>query len=233
MLPPLLEPATIISNHNKNFVPLPAEVPMLKCAVSMLLALLFYCPSHLAAAITADDAFAQLADKPISYAVEGVICEQLVALQMQEAYPAPQYKITTGIAYAAKGRTLGELDVVVMDTQRNHRVIEVIEVKCTKSPARMLHKAKEQLARFVQTLASKQSIILYSTDNNPRIHYQKSQFISAQMGTASVSGSQGVGYNYELPFSKDEAMAIRRRIQTCQKQGQCARPPLAVVPNHP
>ena len=63
--------------------------------------------------------FAELKKIPRDYQDAGSICEEVARLDMQREYPAPQFTVEVGIAYADEERTVGELDIIIFDNNMN------------------------------------------------------------------------------------------------------------------
>ena len=171
----------------------------------------------LACALTLEEAYQQLSQQPIDYTNEGMICEQLMVLELQESLQG--HTITRGILYRNYKRILGELDVVVFyDSQ----VVSVIEVKCSKSPWRVLAHAKEQLARFQSYLGK--DIEIHLADD-PNETYEQDIFVdSTEYLAASVADSKQYGFDSELSFTKEEAINLKDRLVACQNDGDCPKP---------
>jgi Holliday junction resolvase-like predicted endonuclease len=139
-------------------------------------------------ALTLEQAYQQLNQQPIDYTNEGMICEQLMVLELQEILP--EHTILRGILYRNSERILGELDVVVFE---NNQAVSVIEVKCSKSPWRVLAHAKEQLARFQSYLGK--DIEIHLADD-PDETYEQDMFVdSTKYLAASVAASKQYGFD--------------------------------------
>jgi len=172
-------------------------------------------------ALTIEQAYEELRTKPINYTNEGMICEQLMVLELKE-YLAPTIK--RGIIYRESltklSRILGELDVVVFD-ENFERAVFVIEVKCSAKPWLVLAHAREQLSRFRGYLGT--AITLYLA-SNPREVFPQELFSDVVYLTASVKGSKEYGYDLALSLSKEEASELRGRLMACQDRGECPAP---------
>lgn len=180
---------------------------------------LFFTP---ASALTLEEAYQRLRDKPVDYTNQGAICEQVVALQVDD-YFTDYHHVAVGITYrnSPHGQTVGELDVVVFKgASENREAVAVIEVKCSSRPGRQLRHAREQLRRFETSLKRNGRLILKST-TAPYEVYSSEIFIDPDYMAGSVVGSMASGYDLEIPFTKSEALALRRRLIACQNRGEC------------
>ncbi len=93
--------------------------------------------------------FDAIKDTGVNYKPDGAVCEQVVILQMQQAYPADQYALTSGVEYDIGDGTVGELDLVVVNKSTQH--VELVgEVKCWHDFGAAMDKAKAQRDRFMQ-----------------------------------------------------------------------------------
>lgn len=157
-----------------------------------------------------------------NFVIEGTVCEEVARLRMFEKYPAQAHEIITGIAYtdARSHRTIGELDVVVI-RKADAMVLLVAEVKCWASLSGALNKAKNQRARFLQTLASGIPILLHTT-GTPYVTFPRTAFSqSPPFISISQSGGEAVGFEATLGYSLDEMKNLRKQLLSCQAAGQC------------
>jgi hypothetical protein len=154
-----------------------------------------------------------------SYQNMGTICEQIARLDFQHEYPAPRYRVETGIAYAVSNQVIGELDVVIFDTQ-SRKALMMVEVKCWSDLRDALKKARSQIRRFQSYIQSNQKVELYSTKTHR--YYDQEQFkeISAFL-TLSQLGGKSEGFDRTLEFTLSETRELRDRMMDCQAQRQC------------
>lgn len=189
----------------------------------LVLSVLFSVSSSPASALTLEEAYLRLRDKPIDYTNQGAICEQIVALQAED-YFSDYHHVAVGITYrnSPHGHTVGELDVVVFKgaSEDTREAVAVIEVKCSSRPGRMLGHARKQLRRFETSLNQNGRLVLRSTIS-PYEEYSSKIFIDPDFLAGSVVGSMASGYDLEIPFTKSEALALRRRLIACQNRGEC------------
>lgn len=163
------------------------------------------------------DLVEQLRDSGEKYEVIGTICEQAAKLDMAREYPAPRYHVETGISYGSKERTVGELDVVVFDSDNS--AVFIGEVKCWKSFSGALRKAREQRKRFQSAIASGSKLSFWHSEDSG---HQQSAFEGRSTFQAiSQKGGQGSGFERELSFSLEELMDAREQLMACQKSGKC------------
>nr|BFD67058.1 hypothetical protein HAGR004_20800 [Bdellovibrio sp. HAGR004] len=166
--------------------------------------------------------FEELKNIPRSYEDSGAICEEVARLDMQKEFPSPQYKVEVGIAYGDGSRTIGELDIVILDLQQN-KVIKVAEVKCWKDIRGGLQKAMDQRARFMKHNNSSKPLYFRSTSSQQvferELFEDVEEFFSiAQKGAASA------GFDVELAYTLKEMHQHRTEMLRCQSQGICAKP---------
>ena len=193
---------------------------MLK-SVFVLLSFVTLMSGSVALAGLAED-FEALKPIPRDYTDAGSICEEVARLRVADQYPAPQYKVETGIAYANATRTIGELDVIVFDLNTN-KVIKLGEVKCWKDAAGGLRKAKDQRARFLQNVRSSIPLRFMSTSNHQAYSHDQFRYVNDFISIAQ-KGTTAVGYDMELEYTLNEFQTLRLKMIQCQKQGECAKP---------
>lgn len=159
------------------------------------------------------------------YQVIGVICEQVAKLRLQEKYPAPQYEVLTGIEYFEGKRTVGELDVTVLDnSQPKPRAVVVSEVKCWKNLDNARKKALDQRQRFQTHIAGNQPIRI-QMNHGDRRKFSREQFLTVSQYLAiSQSGGEASGFEMTLDYSLEELMEMRRKIMECQERRECRAP---------
>lgn len=167
--------------------------------------------------------FALLKNIPRNYTDAGSICEEIARLDFEREYPAPQYKVEVGIEYDAGGNTIGELDLVVFDLNLN-KVISVGEVKCWRDVRGGLKKAREQRARFQNTLSKHRGKVrLKSTTTDEK--FPEDQFQNIQsFFAAAQKGSQKQGFDFELEYTLSELHQFRKEMLKCQADKICAQP---------
>jgi hypothetical protein len=153
----------------------------------------------------------------------GTICEDVTQLRYIEKYPAPQYRVLTGIAYNDKERTVGELDLVVFDNE-THNAILIGEVKCWNSPKSGLKKAQEQRKRFLDNVKSSKALT-FKWLQDPKEKFTKTQFNkTSNFISIAQHGAKNKGFDVELEYSLKELMQLREDIMRCQESGECIKP---------
>ncbi|KYG69962.1 hypothetical protein ACLWBD_06155 [Bdellovibrio sp. HCB117] len=179
--------------------------------------------------IASSSAFADLAESfekikshARHYRDPGAVCEEVAQIEFSELYPAPQYEVIVGVAYNVKGRTVGELDMVLMD-KNTQKVAMVGEVKCYTDLKNGLKKAKQQRKRFLTVLGSGQKIDFVNTSSGEKYDYEQFQYVT-QFISVSQKGGKAVGFDYELEHTLDEMSQLRDQVIHCQKDGLCPRP---------
>lgn len=179
------------------------------------IAVLFSVPAF---ATSTQPAFDALKNKPVDYGPSGQICEQVARLELAEKYTPASYDIAVGVEYSVGGRTIGELDVVVVDRKSN-TVALVGEVKCWKSVKGGLAKARTQRARFLRTLNTQPNQIVF--DAKEGTPFSSDQFLGANFIAIAQNGSKAQGFDVELTYTLKELMALRGQLLDCQSQGNC------------
>lgn len=150
----------------------------------------------------------------------GTICEEVTQLRYSEKYPAPEYRVLTGIAYSDKERTIGELDLIVFENQ-THNAILIGEVKCWRSPKSGLKKAKEQRKRFLDHVKSSKALV-FRWLSDPKEKFTKTQFNKAkEFISVAQLGSKSKGFDVELEYTLEELMQLREDIMRCQDSTEC------------
>ncbi len=187
-----------------------------------VLSLAFLIFSNLAFAGLAED-YEQIKNHGRNLEPIGTICEEIAQLRFAEKYPAPDYKVVTGIEYSDNERTLGELDVVVFNSKTN--IVDVVaEVKCWKNAKSGLDKAKDQRRRFLTNVKSSKALKFKWLDD-PKLKLTKTQFNKvSQFYSVAQSGSIKSGYDIELPYTLKELMNLREDLLRCQQNGNCKKP---------
>ena len=169
-----------------------------------------------------EDDFKRLKDVQRSFEDTGAICEELARLRFEDLYPNSNYKVVVGISYGDLKSTIGELDVVVID-EANKKAVQVAEVKCWKSFAGGLEKAKEQRQRFLNALKSKHT--LYYQCDATEESYEESIFSNVSTFlTVGPKGSKQAGYDFELEYDFKQLRHLGMELLRCQDRGECAKP---------
>lgn len=169
-----------------------------------------------------DEDFALLKNTPRDYQDAGSICEEVARLDMQRQYPAPQFQVEVGIAYADHERTLGELDIVIFDNNIN-KVYKIAEVKCWKHVSNGLTKAREQRARFIRAIHSKVPLRFRSTSTGRVYHEDQFRYVTDFFSIAQ-KGSESQGFDVELKYTLQEMKKHRTDMILCQNRGECPSP---------
>lgn len=166
--------------------------------------------------------FEALKQTGVNYEPDGAICEQVAKLRYRDEYPDAQFLITTGVEYSTGDRTLGELDIVVID-RATQKVILVSEVKCWKNFQQALDKAKSQRLRFQWNLEKHPQQMRF--DSYEGLTFSISQFDgSTQYRSLSQAGGINKGFDVELELTLSELKQLRMKLLKCQAWGECRRP---------
>lgn len=156
------------------------------------------------------------------YRDPGAVCEEIARAEFSALYPAPQYEVIVGVAYNLNGRTVGELDMVLMD-KNTQKVSIVGEVKCYTNLKNGLTKAKQQRKRFLTHLGSGTPLEFINTSTGEKYAYEQFQYVSSFI-SVSQKGGKAIGFDYELEHSLDEMSQLRDQIIHCQRANLCPLP---------
>lgn len=163
--------------------------------------------------------FAELKDIPRDYSDAGSICEEVGRLQLFDEYPAPQHEIIVGIEYGDGARTIGELDLVVVDNN-TQKVVAVGEVKCWKSFGGGLKKAQEQRRRFQDALRKNKAVQFRAHSGNMEFEAEDFEHVR-DFFSMGPKGAEAAGYDRELEYSLKEMHKYREVMLQCQRNGEC------------
>lgn len=170
---------------------------------------------------TFQDDVVALKDTARDYFDTGAICEEIARLDMQEEFPAPQFKVLTGISYDNGDGTAGELDVIVFDMHLN-KVIKIAEVKCWKKLDHALIKAQKQRARFLGYRANSANISYKKAHSSET--FTKEQFADVNdFITIGQQGALAFDFDRELKYSLRDFAELRDLMMKCQHDGLCAK----------
>lgn len=179
--------------------------------------------------VSATNAFADVAQsferirhQARHYRDPGAVCEEVARAEFAVMYPPPQYEVIVGVAYHLGGRTVGELDLVLMD-KNTQKVTAVGEVKCYSNLRNGLAKAKQQRTRFLSHLGSGQPLEFINTSTGKKYHYEQFQYVRTFVAV-SQRGGKAVGFDYELEHNLDEMSQLHDKMVHCQRQNLCPRP---------
>lgn len=175
-----------------------------------------------AAFATIQDEALALKDTPRDYFDTGAICEEVARLDLAKEYPAPQYKVMTGIAYDNGDGTDGELDVIVFDNNTNKALL-IGEVKCWTKLAAGLDKAKKQRARFFGYRDNARNLRLKATHGTETFTRDQFAYVN-EFITIGQKGAKAYGFDRELNYSLRDLMDLRDIMMKCQHAGKCAKP---------
>lgn len=184
--------------------------------VTVFLGLLF---SVTAMAADPNLGFEKIKNKGRYYKDPGAVCEEIARVEFQAMYPASEYEVIVGIAYNSNGRTLGELDLVLLN-KKTDRVEMVGEVKCYTNLQSGLGKAKQQRRRFLSNLSSNRNLKFVNTTTGEV--YERSQFDGVrEFISVAQKGGLGAGFDYEMEYDLDEMSQIRDMMIECQRKQLC------------
>ena len=151
------------------------------------------------------------------YEIVGTICEQAARIELEREFQPPRYQIETGISYGNNSKTIGEIDVVIFDSDK--KVALVAEVKCWKDLNGALQKARSQRKRFKDTISSGSKVKFWDDDKD---QHSYGQFTAIQyFDSISQKGGKAAGFDRELELSLEQLMEARRRLLSCNSGGSC------------
>jgi hypothetical protein len=130
----------------------------------------------------------------------GKLCELLGVKIIQDLNPDAE--VLNGVEYRKQGRTLGELDLVVI---RDYTVTDVIEVKCMASYSKAAHKADDQLARFASHIGRCDVDFSLGGSKLPCDAFGSTDI---RLGKMSYTDASAVGFDYDLGFSRKDILAL-------------------------
>lgn len=183
-------------------------------------AVLFFATSYVHAKDTSS-LFDVLKQHPADYEIVGQVCEETARLQLYNEYPSSKYQIAVGIEYSVDKRTVGELDVVVVE-KATKKIPLIAEVKCWKDVKGGLSKAMDQRSRFIRTLNSKNITIVFLAHEGGA--YKSEQFKNAKFVSIAQLGASQKGFDVDLEYTLEELMSVREQLLQCQNRGECKKP---------
>ena len=159
-----------------------------------------------------DSYFDQLKDLDVNYKVIGYILEKLAKIQLQSAYPRGKYEIIGGLQYQeAGGRTVGELDIVVLDREAGTAEL-VAEAKLSGNLYRAGRKASSQLGRFQNYLNSGKIAKFHFIENPSRV-FTMAQFKDVdEYWRIGNTGAIDAGFDYEIDLTREEGDILQQRL---------------------
>lgn len=162
-------------------------------------------------------------NQPRYYKDPGAVCEEVARNEFSLKYPAPQYEVIVGVAYNLGGRTLGELDLVILD--KTTEQIEIVgEVKCYENLKKGLNKARQQRKRFLSNLSqSGEKLVFINTSTEKTVPNKMFRTVKTFL-SVSQKGGEVVGFDHELEHSLDEMSELRDMVIKCQQRQECPLP---------
>lgn len=157
------------------------------------------------------------------YKDPGAVCEEVARHEFQLKYPAPQYEVIVGVAYNMNGRTLGELDLVILD-KKTEQVEIVGEVKCYENLKRGLSKARQQRKRFLGHLSQSPDKLVFINTSSEKVVPNKVFRTVKTFLSVSQKGGEVIGFDHELEHDLDEMSQLRDMVISCQKRQECPLP---------
>lgn len=167
--------------------------------------------------------FEAIRDQARYYRDPGAVCEEVARNEFELKYPAPQFEVIVGIAYNLNGRTLGELDLVILDTKTDQ--VEIVgEVKCYENLKRGLSKAKQQRKRFLTHLSQSGDKLTFINTATEKVVPAKTFRTVKTFLSVSQKGGEVFGFDHELEHSLDEMSQLRDMVIKCQQRQECPIP---------
>ncbi|MES2746309.1 MAG: hypothetical protein V4655_12835 [Bdellovibrionota bacterium] len=170
-------------------------------ALSLLCFGLSLSPS--AFALTYGEAKSLAKSLPIQYldsTDHGKLCEILGVKVVQDLNPGAE--VLNGVEYRKDGRTIGELDLVIL---RDSVVTDVIEVKCMASYKKAANKADDQLERFAGYIGRCDVDFSLQGKKMPCDVFGNPDI---RLGKMSYTDATSAGFDYDLDFSRKEILAL-------------------------
>ncbi len=130
----------------------------------------------------------------------GKLCELIGVAKLQEVFPGAE--VHNGVEYADGNRVIGELDLVV---EQSDVVTHVIEVKCWKNYSSAANKADEQLDRFSRYAG--RCDIDFSLEGKP---FPCEVFGSGQIqyGKMSYTDADIAGFDFNFDLSRKQVLTL-------------------------
>jgi hypothetical protein len=159
-----------------------------------------------------DAYYAGIKDSDFDFGKEGSVMEALAFAACAQKFPEPRFEILPNLEYQGAGsRTLGELDLVVLDREKA-RVVLVVEVKLKSSFLKSDRRARDQLYRFQSHLnEGRITRFLYNRDRKrdlPVALFKENEAYARVGNQGALAG----GFEYEIDLTREEADDLRDRI---------------------
>lgn len=154
----------------------------------------------------------QIRDLDFNWRQVGSVLEALGYRRLEALFPAPRYAIYHGLQYHdSTGRTLGEIDLLVFDTEAN-LVAAVYECKISGNPRRALEHAEEQLARFRDALRH-HDVARFTPTGGPTRAWIAADFRELRdFRTVGGANTARQGYDLEIDLSRAEADQLQAML---------------------
>jgi len=154
----------------------------------------------------------RIRDLDYDYRAVGSVAEALAFALLEEIYPEEHFVILRGINYQdQEGRTLGELDLVVLDRYLAE-VVLVAESKVSGEMRRAASRAAAQLDRFRYHL-EEGAITGFSSRYPGGPSLAPTQFLgSTRYVRIGGRGALGAGCDYELDLTREEIDELQSRL---------------------
>lgn len=162
----------------------------------------------------------KLRNEPVDYLSDGMICEQVARLEMEEEYSKDSYQVEVGLNYGRRSQVIGELDIVIFD-RRTREAVLVGEVKCWNEPGQARAKGNSQRARFFEFLYDIPDLQIWRNQERFPNRYFSSLRDFVLIGPA---GSRALGFDREMRLDLAQLRQLRVAMLECQKTGYCRRP---------
>lgn len=142
----------------------------------------------------------------------GFILEELLRIHLQwTRYPLDDYLVATSLKYMGGGKTIGELDLVVIRRGDGH-VVEVGQVKFSRNPRQVVRKAREQIVRFKNALRDGKVEKLKWSDTDAAAPSLSAFTEQTRHITYGCLDSVSSGFDYELDIDRDEGDAVQEML---------------------
>ncbi|MEM0965687.1 MAG: hypothetical protein AAGJ81_06020 [Verrucomicrobiota bacterium] len=158
-----------------------------------------------------DRYYDDIRDLPFNYRNVGSVLEAIAYLQLREEFPPPDFIVLANLVYwDGNGRTLGEIDLLVINVAEN-RVQIVYEVKMTASPVYAGRIARRQLRRLQAALLD-ESVAGFS-DSFPDYSVEATLF-DTDTEYRLLGGTETIEFDWDrsLDLTREEGDFLQERI---------------------
>ncbi len=153
----------------------------------------------------------EIRDLDFDYGKVGSVLEAIGYLELKRRFPAPQYAVVPSVQYFNhEGRTVGELDLVVVDVEASRAVV-VYEAKLTGNPGAAGGRAAEQIERFRRTLRAGEVFRFQGRPGDLRlgVDHFRGDIPMLRMGTRET---ESYGWEAVMDITRSEGDIVQSRL---------------------